>query len=104
MGVHNAFLHGDLDEDVYMQLPSGFSIMDSTKVYEMMKSLYGLQQTPRCWLSKLVVALKKFGIFQSYSDYSLFTYCENDIRLSVLIIYVDNLIIVENNSRAVTKF
>lgn len=53
MDVHNAFLHGDLEEEIYMQLPPGFKSSDSSKVCRIRKSLYGLKQSPWCWLAKL---------------------------------------------------
>ncbi|KAL0427096.1 UNVERIFIED_CONTAM: Retrovirus-related Pol polyprotein from transposon RE2 [Sesamum latifolium] len=103
MDVHNAFLHGDLDEEVYMQLPPGFSISTPGKVCRLRKSLYALRQAPRNWFAKLTGALKSFGFQQSYADYSLFTYERQDVSLHVLI-YVDDLIITGNNLATLSKF
>ena len=58
MDVHNALLHGDLKEEVYMRMPPGFSASDPNKVCRLRKSLYGLKQAPRCWFAKLTTALK----------------------------------------------
>lgn len=103
MDVHNAFLHGDLDEEVYIKLPPGFESSSPNKVCRLRKSLYGLKQAPRCWFAKLVSALKKYGFLQSYSDYSLFTYTKGEIQINVLV-YVDDLLISGNDSAALRAF
>ena len=103
MDVHNAFLHGDLDEEIYMKLPPGFESSDPSLVCRLRKSLYGLKQAPRCWFAKLVSALKGYGFLQSYSDYSLFTYTKGTVQINVLV-YVDDLIISGNNSAATGVF
>ena len=66
-----------------MRLPPGFSHPDKTKVCRLRKSIYGLRHAPRCWFSKLSKALIQFGVVQSYSDYSLFTYMKGDIEVSI---------------------
>ena len=52
MDMKNAFLHGDLSEEIYMEQPQGF-MQDSSLVCRLKKSLYGLRQAPREWYSKI---------------------------------------------------
>ncbi|GAA0172403.1 transmembrane signal receptor [Lithospermum erythrorhizon] len=103
MDVHNAFLYGDLLEEVYMKLPLGFEQGKEGKACRLRKSLYGMKQAPRYWFAKLVSSLWSYGFYNSYSDYSLFSYVRGDIQLHVLI-YVDDLIISSNNSAALSAF
>ena len=52
MDVKSAFLHGDLEEEMYMKQPEGF-IDDPSLVCRQRKSLYGIKQAPRAWYSKM---------------------------------------------------
>lgn len=103
MDVHNVFLHGDLEEEVYMRLPPRFSHIDPRKICRLRKAIYGLKQAPRCWFSKLSNALIEFGFIQAYSDYSLFTYAKGAKQVRVLI-YVDDLVLASNDLELLTKF
>ncbi|KAM1153096.1 hypothetical protein ACFX14_035527 [Malus domestica] len=92
LDISNAFLHGDLQEEVFMQQPPGF--IDSNMpnhMCKLKKSLYGLKQAPRAWIDKLFQALKSFGFTQSCSDASLFVI--NDPVLDIVLVYVDDILI-----------
>jgi hypothetical protein len=52
MDMKNAFLHGDLSEEIYMEHPQVF-MQDSSLVCQLKKSLYGLKQAPRAWYAKM---------------------------------------------------
>ena len=103
MDVHNAFLHGELNEEVYMRLPPGSTSNKSEMVCRLRKSLYGLKQAPRCWFAKLAATLKTYSFAQSSLDYSLFTLYRDSIHILV-IVYVDDIIVSENNSEAIRVF
>lgn len=103
MDVHNAFLHGDLEEKIYMKPPPGFSTHGDTRVCRLRKLIYGLKQSPRCWFAKLADALKQYGFKQTRSDYSLFVFYNGGISLQILV-YVDDLIISGNPPPAIQEF
>ena len=53
LDVKTTFLHGDLDEKIYMKQPQGFETLGREgMVYELVKNLYGLKQPPRQWYKK----------------------------------------------------
>lgn len=103
MDVQNAFLHGDLEEEIYMKLPQGFTGSDPTKVCRLKKSLHGLRQSPRCWYAKLAEVLTKFGFSHDYADHSLFSKIRGSICLHILV-YVDDFIIACNDATALQEF
>ena len=53
MDVMTAFLHGDLDEEIYMKQPDGFKVRGNENlVWKLKKSLYELKQALRKWYIK----------------------------------------------------
>ncbi|CAL1400246.1 unnamed protein product [Linum trigynum] len=100
LDIANAFLHGTLTDDVFMQQPPGFVDPDRPDhVCHLQKSLYGLKQAPRAWFHCLRRALKAYGFHGSKTDTSLFILCRGSLRLHVLI-YVDDILITGNQPYA----
>ena len=51
--IKNAFFHGDLHEEVYMEQPPGYVAQgESHKVCRLKKAIYGLKQSLRAWFDK----------------------------------------------------
>jgi Reverse transcriptase (RNA-dependent DNA polymerase) len=73
LDVNNAFLHGDLKEEVYMELPPGFDNEQvAGKVCRLKRSLYGLKQSPGTWFDRFSKAMIKEGYLQSNADHTIF--------------------------------
>ncbi|GAB2287196.1 Belongs to the helicase [Dionaea muscipula] len=98
LDVKNAFLHGDLQEEVYMEQPPGFVAQgESGHVYRLKKSLYGLKQSPRAWFGRFSSAVLEFGLQRSAKDHSVFN-GHSDIGCLFLVVYVDDIVITESDA------
>lgn len=102
LDVNKAFLHGYLNEAVYMTQPQGF--VDPSKpnhVCKLNRSLYGLKQTPRVWFNRLSYFLINHGFIASKTDSSLFIYAATNTVIYILV-YVDDILITSNESSNIT--
>ncbi|CAJ2635918.1 unnamed protein product [Trifolium pratense] len=93
LDVKNAFLNGDLEEEVYMDIPPGFEDKFGSNVCKLNKSLYELKQSPRAWFEKFTYSMKKQGYIQGQADHTLFTKFSQDGKIVVLIVYVDDIVL-----------
>ena len=106
LDVNNAFLHGDLEEEVYMSLPQGYHskggcLTDAGPlVCRLRKSLYGLKQTSRQWHAKLSTIITEMGFVQSKSNYALFVDSKGSY-FTTFLVYVDDVLITGNDAQCV---
>ncbi|RVW93252.1 Retrovirus-related Pol polyprotein from transposon TNT 1-94 [Vitis vinifera] len=96
--VKNVFLHGELSEEIYMDLPPGCMVPEKQcqKVCKLKKSLYGLKQSPRAWFGRFTKSMRAFGYRQSNSDHTLFLKKQHG-KITALIVYVDDMVVIGND-------
>ncbi|KAJ0540475.1 putative RNA-directed DNA polymerase [Helianthus annuus] len=93
LDLNNAFLHGDLNEDVNMKIPQGLSEEGEPIVCKLKNSLYSLKQASRNWYQKFTTSLLDLGFKQCKADYSFFIHKQGSNFVAALI-YVDDVIVV----------
>jgi hypothetical protein len=103
LDVKNAFLHGDLDEEVYMDIPLGCTGSAETKIVcKLERALYGLKQSPRALFGRFSSAMRKYGYHQSNSDHTLFLK-HRQSKVTTLIVYVDDMIITGDDAEEISR-
>ena len=101
MDVKNAFLNGDLSEEVYMRPPPSLSV-ESNKVCYLQRALYGLKQAPRTWLAKFSSTISRLGYIVSHYDSALFF--RRIVKGTIfLLLYVDDIIITGDDLSGIQK-
>ncbi|GJS06587.1 putative RNA-directed DNA polymerase [Tanacetum coccineum] len=104
MDVKSAFLYGTIDEEVYVSQPPGFVDPDHpTKVYKVVKALYGLHQAPRAWYATLSTFLEKHGYKRGTIDKTLFIR-RNKKDIMLVQVYVDDIIFGSTNKSWCDEF
>ncbi|GKA83436.1 retrovirus-related pol polyprotein from transposon TNT 1-94 [Tanacetum coccineum] len=98
--INNAFLHGYIDEEIYMTPPEGYTKAQPGQVCKLNRSLYRLKQASMQWNQELTKFLIAEGYQQSKHDYSLFVKSKGE-SFSAVLVYVDDVLIIGNSSHEI---
>ncbi|CAJ2636069.1 unnamed protein product [Trifolium pratense] len=102
MDVKTAFLHGELEETIYMQQPEGF-VEDNSKVCLLKKSLYGLKQSLRQWYRRFDDFLLTTGFVRSNYDSCVYMMKRNEKVILYLLLYVDDILMASSDKHEIQK-
>jgi ATP-binding cassette subfamily B (MDR/TAP) protein 1 len=95
LDVKIAFLHGDLEEEIYMEQPEGFTEPGKEHlVCRLKKSLYGLKQAPRQWYNKFDLFMTQHNFTKTSADHCVFVKNYENGESIILLLYVDDMLIV----------
>ena len=97
--VKKAFLHGELEEEIYISILPGFSRSNGNKVCRLKKALYGLKQSPCAWFGRFAKVMIANGYKQSQGDHTLFKKHSISRGVTTLIVYVDDIIVTGNDEK-----
>ena len=87
-----------------MDIPPGFETEYTRgKVCKLQKSLYGLKQSPRAWFDRFTKVLKVDGYTQSQADHTLFIKRFDHDKVTMLIVYVDDIVLTGNHEEEMRR-
>ena len=92
MDVKLAYLNGKLEEEIYMEPPSGFGISEGM-VLKLNKVVYGTKQGSRVWYKNMKVELESMGYTRTKADHAVFV-CYQDGIVSIIVLYIDDFTLV----------
>jgi Reverse transcriptase (RNA-dependent DNA polymerase) len=109
LDVETAFLHGYLEEEIYMKCPYGvqeteahlFSKVDDSDCLRLSKSIYGLMQAARQWWKTFTSEVKHFGFMMNEIDPCLL-YRQDECGVCIIALYVDDSILA-GHQKAIDK-
>ncbi|RVX21440.1 Retrovirus-related Pol polyprotein from transposon TNT 1-94 [Vitis vinifera] len=104
LDVKTAFLHGDLEEEIYMEQPERFTIKGKGHlVCRLKKSLSGLKKAPRQWYKKFDSFMVEHGFGRTTSDHCVFVKKFSNEEFVILLLYVDDMLIVGHDTSKIDK-
>ncbi|GJT52998.1 retrovirus-related pol polyprotein from transposon TNT 1-94 [Tanacetum coccineum] len=104
LDVKTAFLHGNLEEEIYMLQPEGFEQKGKENlVCRLNKSLYGLKQAPRCWYKRFDSFIIGLGYNRLHADPCAYFKRFGNNDFVILLLYVDDMLVAGPNKDRISK-
>jgi len=96
--VKYAFLHGEIEEEIYMELPPGHGgKTNANTVCKLKKALYGLKQSPRAWFGRFTKVMIGLGFKKSQGDHTQFIKHSKSRGVTMLLVYMDDIIVTSDD-------
>ena len=100
MDVKIAFLNGELDEEVYMIQPEGFTSIDESKVCKLQRSIYGLKQVSQSWNKYFDSCIRTFDFVRNEKEPCIYKWANGPV-IVFLILYMDDILLIGNDVPAI---
>src|SRR5271163_2763352 len=100
MDVVTAYLAGDLQEEIYMEMPEGLPGNLQNHVCTLKKGLYGLKQSARVWNQRIAKTFKQLQFVAAVQDQSVWVHTTTNV---IIALYVDDMIILGRKMSAVQE-
>ncbi|CAM6115753.1 unnamed protein product [Calypogeia fissa] len=101
MDVVTAFLNGLLQEEIYMYQPAPFiEAGQEHLVCRLLRSIYGLKQSPRTWYAEIDNFLCSIGYTRSELNANLYYKVEDGLMV-IILVFVDDLLITGSNAKLI---
>ena len=105
LDVKSAFLHGELNEEVFVKQPCGYVQKgNEQKVYKLNKALYGLKQAPCAWYSRIEAYFMKEVFEKCDYEHTLFIKTNKEGKVLIVSLYFDDLIFTGNDELMFAEF
>jgi Reverse transcriptase (RNA-dependent DNA polymerase)/Integrase core domain len=117
LDVDTAFLYGDIDTDIYVEIPAGPFTDDvpdgKIMVCHLLKSLYGLKQAPKIWFDTLRKALEEMGLRRLDTEHSVYVLLQRHGKKPqevfigpdlVIAVYVDDIMMIGRHRLIIQEF
>jgi Reverse transcriptase (RNA-dependent DNA polymerase) len=102
--VKSAFMNGVLEEEVYIEQPLEYiKLGKEHKVLRLKNALYMLKQALRAWNTRIDSYFKENGFKQCPFESAIYVKARKN-KLLIVIMYVDDLIFMDNSHRLIDEF